>query len=64
MAFNLEYRALPFSWNRAGFDQRGAGNDGKFPDTKIDGEDRTFKWNQMITLGFGFSLPSKPVVSE
>ena len=64
MAFNLEYRALPFSWNRAGFDQRGAGNDGKFPDTKIDGEDRTFKWNQMITLGFGISLPSKPTVSE
>ena len=64
MSFNLEYRALPFAWNRAGFDQRGAGNDGKFPDTKIDGEDRTFKWNQMITLGLGFSLPTKPTIGR
>ncbi len=64
MSFNLEYRALPFSWNRAGFDQRGTGNDGRFPDQKIDGEDRTFKWNQMMTLGFGFSLPTKPAIGN
>jgi len=62
--FGLEYRAFPFSWNRAGFDQRGGGNDGKFPDQQVNGEDQTFKFNQMITLSVGFALPAKPKLSE
>ena len=32
ISLGVEYRALPFSWNRAGFDQRGGGNNNKFPD--------------------------------
>lgn len=60
----FEYRALPFAWNRAGFDTRGGGNDARFPDRQIDSEDRTFKFNQMFTVAVGFSLPSKPKISE
>jgi outer membrane beta-barrel protein len=63
-SIGVEYRALPFSWNRAGFDQRGGGNNQNFPDNRVDSADRTFKFNQMITVGFGFSLPAKPAVSE
>ena len=32
VSLGVEYRALPFSWNRAGFDSRGAGPNGNFPD--------------------------------
>ncbi len=63
VSVGLEYRALPFSWNRAGFDQQGGGNNGKFPDLKINSSDRTFKFNQMISLSVGFSFP-KPKVSD
>jgi len=63
VSVGVEYRALPFSWNRAGFDSQGGGNNGKFPDRKIDANDRTFKFNQMISLSVGFSFP-KPKVSE
>ncbi len=60
----LEYRAVPFSWNRPGFDQRGGGPNAKFPDNRINSDDRTFKFNQTITLGVGFSFPTKPKLSE
>jgi outer membrane beta-barrel protein len=56
VSFGFEYRALPFSWNRAGFDTRGSGTDGKFPDGKINSDDRTFKFNQMVSIFVGFSL--------
>ncbi len=55
----VEYRALPFSWNRAGFDSRGSGPNGDFPDNKINSEDRTFKFNQMFTVSIGFMLGSR-----
>jgi outer membrane beta-barrel protein len=64
LSINVEYRAFPFSYNKGGFDSRGAGPDGGFPDNKIDSEDRTFKFNQMIFVGLGFYLPTKPKVSE
>jgi len=64
MSINLEYRAFPFAWNKGGFDSRGQGADGNFPDNKIDSEDRTFKFNQLIFVGVGFYLPTKPKVSE
>ncbi len=64
LSFRLEYRAFPFSWNRPGFDQRGSGNNAKAPDNKVDGEDQTFKFNQMITLGVGISLPGQPKTSD
>ena len=63
VSINFEYRALLFSWNRGGFDQRGGGSNGKFPDNQINSDDRTFKFNQMLTLGVGFAFP-KPKLSE
>lgn len=68
VSVGMEYRALPFSWNRPGFDQRGAGNNGNFPNSitgqpKINSDDRTFKFNQMISISVGFSFP-KPKVSD
>ncbi len=64
VSVNAEYRAYPFSWNRGGFDSRGGGPDASFPDNKIDKEDRTFKFNQMVFIGAGFYLPTKPTISE
>jgi outer membrane beta-barrel protein len=64
VSFNIEYRAFPFSWNRGGFDTKGAPPDASFPDAKIDKEDRTFKFNQMVGLSVGFSLPSAPKLSD
>jgi outer membrane beta-barrel protein len=63
-SLNVEYRALPFSWNRSGFDSRGAGTNGNFPDGQINDKDQTFKFNQMISIGVGFFLPAKPTISE
>ena len=40
------------------------GPDGNFPDNKIDKEDRTFKFNQMVFVGAGFYFPTKPTISE
>ena len=64
ISLNAEYRAFPFSWNRAGFDTRGAPPDASFPDNKITEEDRTFKFNQMIFIALGFHFPTTPKVSE
>jgi hypothetical protein len=63
-SIGLEYRAMPLSWNRAGFDTRGAGPNGNFPDGKINSQDDTFDFYQMITVSVGFSFPTKPKISE
>lgn len=64
LSLGVEYRGLPFSWNRGGFDSRGAGTDARYPDNRIDSEDQTFKFNQMITIALGFHLPTKATISE
>lgn len=64
VSLNFEYRAFPFSWNRGGFDSRGAGPDVSFPDNKIDSEDRTFKFNQMVGLNIGLHFPTAPKLSD
>ena len=64
ISFGFEYRALPFSWNRAGFDNKGGAPDGKFPDNQITSDDRTFKFNQMVSVHIGFSFPTKPKLSN
>jgi outer membrane beta-barrel protein len=66
VSINVEYRAFPFSWNRGGFDSRGSGPDASFPDLtgKVNDEDRTFKFNQMVFVAAGFHLPTKPKISE
>ena len=52
----VEYRALPFSWNRGGFDSRGLGPNNNFPDGKINGDDETFKFNQVVGISVGVML--------
>ena len=52
----IEYRALPFSWNRGGFDSRGLGPNNNFPDAKVNGDDETFKFNQVIGISVGVML--------
>jgi outer membrane beta-barrel protein len=63
-SLGVEYRALPFSWNRSGFDSRGSGTNGNFPDQQVNSQDETFKFNQLITVSVGFYLPTKPKISE
>lgn len=55
----IEYRAFPFSWNRGGYDSKGGGNGGNFPDQKVDGSDQTFKFNQMISFNVGVLLGTR-----
>lgn len=64
VSLGVDYRMLPFAWNRAGFDSAGGGNNGKFPDNKVNADDRSYKFNQMISIVIGFSLPSKPAISQ
>jgi outer membrane beta-barrel protein len=64
VSINVEYRAFPFSYNRGGFDSRGGAPDGDFPDNKIDSEDRTFKFNQMVFIAAGFHLPTSAKISD
>jgi opacity protein-like surface antigen len=64
VSLGVEYRALPFSWNRSGFDSRGSGPNGNFPDQQVNSDDETFKFNQFVTIALGFSFPTKPKISE
>jgi len=64
VSVGVEYRALPFSWNRAGFDSRGTGTNGNFPDQQVNSQDETFDFNQMITISVGVALPLHPTISE
>jgi len=64
VSFGVEYRALPFSWNRSGFDSRGSGPNGNFPDGQVNSDDDTFKFNQFVTVDLGFSFPTAPKISE
>lgn len=65
-SFGVEYRALPMvqGRNTGGFDSRGGGADERFPDNKVNEKDRDFKFNQMVTLSFGFYLPTDLKSSE
>lgn len=62
MGISVEWRALPFSWNRTGTDEAGAG--GTFPDGAINSHDRFFYLNHMFTFGFTFMLPGQTHVSR
>jgi len=64
IALGLEWRGVPFAWNTGGFDTHGANPDGRFPDTKINDQDREFKFNQILSVNLGFYLPAKPKNSE
>lgn len=63
-AVGFEYRGLPFSWNRGGFDTAGGGKDKAFPDNRITDADQRFRFNHMLTLSYNFYLPTQYKVSE
>lgn len=63
-AFGFEWRAVPFSRNTGGFDNHGGGPDNRFPDYKVDEQDREFKFNQMVTVSYGFYFPTMYRQSE
>ncbi len=63
-AIGWEYRLMPFSWNRGGFDTAGGGKDEAFPDNKITSADRTFDFKQLMTVSFVVNLPTKVRISE
>jgi hypothetical protein len=62
MSLGVEYRAIPFSWNRSGFNTATGANG--LPTDTITSADHTFKFNQMISIEIGFALPAKPALSE
>jgi opacity protein-like surface antigen len=70
LGVGFEYRMVPFSWNRAGFDSRGLdatgkpSSSGKFPDGKVDDADSTYKFNSMMSIYLGFSFPQKPKITD
>jgi hypothetical protein len=64
MSLGLEWRALPYSWNTGGFDTHGGKPDGRFPDNKINKDDREFKFNQLLSINLGFFLPANLKSSE
>jgi len=59
-----EYRLLPFSWNRGGFDTAGGGKDEEFPDNKITSADQRFDFKQLMTISFIVNMPFKTRISE
>jgi outer membrane beta-barrel protein len=59
-----ELRALPFSWNRGGFDTAGGGKDENFPDNKITSADQRFDFKLMMGLSFIVNMPFKTRISE
>lgn len=63
-AFGVEWRGLPFARNTGGFDNRGAGPNQNFPDGQVNDKDRQFKFNQMISLTWGFYFPTEYRLSE
>ena len=62
LAMSIEWRAMPFPWNTSGTDESGNVR-GDYPDLTINESDRLSHFNHMLTLGFGFYLPTKPGIS-
>lgn len=63
-ALGFDLRALPFSWNRGGFDTAGGGKDAEFPDNKVDSADQRFRLNMMLGVSWNFYLPTQFRISE
>ncbi len=64
MSLGLEWRGLPFAWNTGGFDTHGGAPDGRFPDNKVNKDDREFKFNMLLSASLGFYFPTKTKSSE
>lgn len=63
LGLSIEWRALPFKWNRSGTDESGD-SAGDFPDGEIDSQDRFFQLNHMFSFGLTFYLPGNARISE
>jgi hypothetical protein len=64
MNLGVDWRALPFSWNTAGFDNHGGGTNKDFPDNNVNGSDREFHFTSMLTVRLGFQFPTAIKTSE
>lgn len=63
-ALVVDWRAVPFSRNVGGFDTAGSGPNKAFPDNKISSEDRQFRFNQFVSVGYSVFLPFEHRTSE
>jgi outer membrane beta-barrel protein len=63
-ALVVDWRAVPFSRNVGGFDTAGSGPNKAFPDNKISSDDRQFRFNQYVSVGYSIFLPFQNRVSE
>ena len=63
-ALVVDWRAVPFSRNVGGFDTAGSGPNKAFPDNKISSDDRQFRFNQYVSVGYSMFLPFQNRVSE
>ena len=63
VGLNLNWRGMPFSWNRSGTDESGD-PDGDFPDGVIDDKDRFFGLVHMFQIGLSIYLPTAPDITE
>ena len=59
IGFGAEWRGLPYSWNTSGFDVAGGGADQEFPDNAVNGSDREFRFNSMVTVNVTVQLPTQ-----
>ena len=63
-ALVVDWKAVPFSRNVGGFDTAGSGPNKGFPDNQISSDDRQFRFNQFVTVGYSVFLPFEHRVSE
>ena len=63
-ALAIDWRAVPFSRNIGGFDTAGSGPNKNFPDNKITSDDRHFRFNQFVSVGYSIFLPFENRISE
>jgi len=63
-ALMVDWRAVPFSRNVGGFDTAGGGPNKAFPDNRISADDRQFRFNQFVSIGYSVFLPFEHRISE
>lgn len=63
IGLNVQWRGMPFSWNRSGTDESGS-PDGDFPDGEIDSDDRIWSLNHMFQVGLIIFLPTEARITD
>lgn len=64
IGFGVEWRGIPFSWNTSGFDNHGGGTNEDFPDNNVNGADREFHFNSMLTIHLSLQFPTAIKTTE